>query len=355
MQFPKFLGWNRLLCTLSRIRPPCITMAQSRRWGIGAIVALVLSCVPVTYAQSPVELSFVDVTVDHWAMSHIEMLYGLGITGGCSNSPPRYCPGRSITRDQMAVFLVREAHGPEFVPPRATGNVFVDVPADHWAAAWIEQLFNDGITGGCGNLNFCPKAVVTRDQMAVFLLRAKEGIGYVPPAPTGGVFVDVSVGHWAAASIEELRRRKITFGCRVEYGQYETTRYYCPDDVVLRDQMAVFLMRAFPHPCGEPIARYCGPGGHGAAGPANSFRLGSNLTARLQLDPIVIESLIQYGSGFVDRDHNIVVPTRSPIEEYHGEPWRWVTGTLAADCSAIQWQFDGSGGGTATPAACEPY
>jgi hypothetical protein len=71
----------------------------------------------------------------------------------------------------MAVFLLRAEHGSSYVPPPATG-IFTDVPADYWAAAWIERLAAEGITGGCGNGNFCPGVTVTRDQMAVFLVKA---------------------------------------------------------------------------------------------------------------------------------------------------------------------------------------
>jgi hypothetical protein len=46
---------------------------------------------------------------------------------------------------------------------------FNDVPTDYWAAPWIKQLAAEGITGGCGSGNFCPKQAVTRAQMAVFL------------------------------------------------------------------------------------------------------------------------------------------------------------------------------------------
>ena len=47
---------------------------------------------------------------------------------------------------------------------------------------WIEQLFNEGITGGCGGGDYCPDAPVTRGQMAVFLLRTFAPL--TPPLPT---------------------------------------------------------------------------------------------------------------------------------------------------------------------------
>ena len=36
---------------------------------------------------------------------------------------------------------------------------------------WIKQLYNEGITSGCGGGNYCPENPVTRAQMAVFLVR----------------------------------------------------------------------------------------------------------------------------------------------------------------------------------------
>ena len=50
---------------------------------------------------------FADVPANHPLARWIEQLARDGITGGCSASPPLYCPGGSVTRGQMAVFLVR--------------------------------------------------------------------------------------------------------------------------------------------------------------------------------------------------------------------------------------------------------
>jgi hypothetical protein len=57
------------------------------------------------------------------------------------------------------------------VPPPATG-IFNDVPANDPFAPWIEYLFNQGVTAGCGNNNFCPDANISNGQMAVFLVKA---------------------------------------------------------------------------------------------------------------------------------------------------------------------------------------
>lgn len=185
---------------------------------------------------------FADVPPDHWAWSYIELLYEAGITAGCGISPLVYCPENTITRAQMAVLLLRGLHGSSYSPPSVgTSSGFGDVPPGYWAGAWIKELAAEGITSGCGNGNYCPEAPVTRDQMAVFLLRSEHGAAYSPPAVVGGTgFADVSDNHWAAAWIKQLDNEGITAGCG--------GGNYCPTTAVTRAEMAVFLVRTFNLP-----------------------------------------------------------------------------------------------------------
>jgi hypothetical protein len=184
--------------------------------------------------------TFEDVLDTYWAYSFIERLYNAGITGGCTTNPLNYCPEDTVTRAQMAVFLLRGIHGSSYSPPAVgVSTGFADVPTSHWAAAWIKQFAAEGITSGCGNGNFCPDTPVTRAQMAVFLLKSKHGVSYTPPAATG-VFTDVPVGYWADTWIEQLAAEDITGGCG--------GGNYCPDAPVTRAQMAVFLVKTFNLP-----------------------------------------------------------------------------------------------------------
>jgi hypothetical protein len=196
-----------------------------------------LTDITVSFTTGLYPVSFSDVPASYWAWSYIERLYAAGITGGCGGS--NYCPEQSVTRGQMAVFLERGMNGSSYTPPAATGSVFGDVPTSYWSASWVEKLYADGITGGCGGGNYCPEASVTRAQMAVFLLRAKHGSSYTPP-PATGVFPDVPTSYWAASWIEQLFAEGITGGCG--------GGNYCPDQAVTRGQMAVFLVRTFSLP-----------------------------------------------------------------------------------------------------------
>jgi len=97
----------------------------------------------------------------------VEELARRGVAGGCG--PRLYCPGDAVTRDQMAVFLLR-ALDPTLDPPVcAAPNTFADVPETSAYCRWIEELARRGITGGCGGGNYCPSAPVARDQMAAFV------------------------------------------------------------------------------------------------------------------------------------------------------------------------------------------
>jgi ELWxxDGT repeat protein len=114
---------------------------------------------------------FTDVPADFWAAPWIEQLAADGLTGGCSASPPAFCPDNGVTRAEMAVQLLKAKHGGAYTPPPATGTVFADVPAGFWAAPWIEQLAAEGIATGCGGGAYCPGHPVNRAEMAVFLTR----------------------------------------------------------------------------------------------------------------------------------------------------------------------------------------
>lgn len=124
------------------------------------------------FSPAPPVGTFSDVPLSYWAAGWIERLYIDGITAGCATNPLRYCPTGHVTRAEMAVFLLRAKHGASYVPPSATG-IFSDVPVSHWAAPWIEELYQEGITAGCGTnpLRYCPGSSVTRAEMGVFLLR----------------------------------------------------------------------------------------------------------------------------------------------------------------------------------------
>jgi hypothetical protein len=183
---------------------------------------------------------FTDVPQADIFHDDVEKLIRNSVTAGCGAGA--YCRNDSVTRAQMAVFLLKAEFGSGYTPPPCTGLVFDDVPCTgDTFDPWIEDLFAREITTGCGGANYCPGDAVTRAQMAVFLLKTELGAAYNPPNCTGLVFGDVPcTGSNFDPWIEDLSARNITGGCG--------GGNYCPGAPNTRGQMAVFLVKTFSLP-----------------------------------------------------------------------------------------------------------
>jgi hypothetical protein len=78
----------------------------------------------------------------------------------------------SAATDGSARFSNVEIWWHRSVSPAPAVATFNDVPTGHPFFQFVEALAASGITGGCGNGNYCPDAPLTRGQMAVFLSKA---------------------------------------------------------------------------------------------------------------------------------------------------------------------------------------
>jgi uncharacterized protein YkwD len=155
--------------------------------------------------------------------SDISWLVESGITTGCATG--YFCPKASVTREQMASFLKRAID-----LPSAPGDYFVD----DWASVHqddINRLAFARITGGCSSVQYCPSWTVTREQMAAFLVRA---LG-LESTDTDYFWDDE--GSPFEGDINAAAAAGITGGCG--------GGRYCTGDPVTREQMAAFLHRAF--------------------------------------------------------------------------------------------------------------
>ena len=135
-----------------------------QRWVMAVWMIRLLGGEPPTAGVS----RFDDVAAGQWWIRYAERLADRGITIGCTADPPQYCPDRSVTRAQMATFLVRAV---DLQPAQPAG--FTDTGGSVHAAN-IDALAAVGITVGCSAdpPRYCPDRSVTRAQMATFLYRA---------------------------------------------------------------------------------------------------------------------------------------------------------------------------------------
>jgi len=174
------------------------------------------------------------------------MCYEYGIVGGYPDG--YYRPEWPVSRAQMAGFIARAlAGGDGNVPPGPETPHFPDVGTDYWAYKYIEYAYANNIVNGYPNGEYWPELAVDRGQMAAFIARAivtptgEAGLaGYAPPETPS--FPDVPTDFWTYKHIEYIKSQGIV-------GGYPDGRYH-PGELCTRDQMAVFVARAFellPH------------------------------------------------------------------------------------------------------------
>lgn len=137
------------------------------------MAAFIMRSLGILSPPAPSQPTFIDVPPSHIFYAFIEELARRGITLGCGNDPQGnrlFCPTATVTREQMAAFIIR-ALG-VFNPPPPAIQRFDDVPPTHIFYAFIEEMALRGITLGCTPDLYCPQAGVSREQMAAFLGRA---------------------------------------------------------------------------------------------------------------------------------------------------------------------------------------
>lgn len=162
----------------------------------------------------------------------IEAILDAGITVGCSDRQ-QFCPDREITREELAAMLARALK-----LPAATKDYFVDDNGSIFEGA-INKIAEAGITQGCNppdNNRFCPKRVISREEMATLFVRAFD----LPITEETDRFRDDDQSIHEKG-IDRLAAAGITVGCNPP----ENDRF-CPTKSVIRGDLAVFLTRAIP-------------------------------------------------------------------------------------------------------------
>jgi DNA-binding beta-propeller fold protein YncE len=185
--------------------------------------------------------TFPDLLCYQWCYDEVQACVDAGIVAGYGDGC--YHWEVVVTRDQMAVYVARAlAGGDAYVDPPSGPPTFFDVSDDHWAYKYVEYAVANNIVAGYGDGSYRPDVPVDRAQMAVYIARSvvdptgDEGlISYVPPpTPT---FPDVPAYFWSFLHIEYCAGEGIVYG-------YLDGKYH-PEYLVTRDQMAVYICRAF--------------------------------------------------------------------------------------------------------------
>ena len=168
----------------------------------GAVFALAsLMAAGALHAATSYQVAYVTTTSGPAAGGTVVAIYGNQFVGGATVTVGGAAASAGVT-SSTRISATMPARGAGYLYDIAVDNPgtgvgvipagwfadFLDVPQASPFHTPVETIVRDGITSGCGGGNFCPSSSITRAQMAVFLLRAGHGSGYVPPPASGTLF-----------------------------------------------------------------------------------------------------------------------------------------------------------------------
>ena len=120
-----------------------------------------------TYVILSYDKSYADVDSSHWAYGAIRQLSAMQIVNGVNETD--FEPKKDVTRAEFITMLVR-ALGLE---AKKAAN-FTDVPANSWFADSMTAAIEAGLILGMDDKTLAPNAKLTREQMALLLVRAYQ-------------------------------------------------------------------------------------------------------------------------------------------------------------------------------------
>jgi hypothetical protein len=151
-------------CTPGRFCPKQLVTRQE------AAMLLVRAILRGDDFRAPAGAYFQDVPATHPLYRYIQKLVELGVTSGCRTG--YFCPNDTLDRGQLAILLSRArsySTFPALLFPGGPSN-YSDVPLGLYSYP-VQQMLDWGIDYGCDANRYCPGDKVTREQMAVALVR----------------------------------------------------------------------------------------------------------------------------------------------------------------------------------------
>ncbi|WP_136604258.1 DUF2252 family protein [Paenibacillus dokdonensis] len=196
--------------------------------GKATVYSMSNSVYMVAYAKPQ---TFTDIS-KHWAKGEIELLAGKRIVQG--TAAQTFSPDKTLTRAEFTALLSKAFALKE----NLTSASFIDVPGAAWYAGSVDAAHKAGIITGFPEGDFKPGEAVTREQMAVMIVKAAELAGKPLDAShnsgTAQLFTDSNrISGYAQAAVEACRESGIIKG--------NPDGSFTPDAPVTRAQAAVMV------------------------------------------------------------------------------------------------------------------
>jgi len=187
--------------------------------------------------QPPVaENPFTDVHTDHWFYDAVRFNFANNLMGPTSMDPVVFSPNMSLNRAMIVTILHRREGTP---PPVNAENPFSDVPQGQWFTDAVIWAAENGIVTGFGDGRFNPGANISRQDLAVILMRYADFKDYsFPTVTTYAPFADNDrISGYARDAVREAVQAGIITG--------RSGNMFAPLDNSTRAETAMMLYRFF--------------------------------------------------------------------------------------------------------------
>ena len=147
------------------------------------------------------EERFLDLS-GHWGRSSILALAEKGLVNGMDEH--HFEPDRKVTRAMFVTILGRMNGGVETL---SAPSSFRDVLPEDWFAPYVDWAASCGVVTGYDDGTFAPNREITREQMALILVRYCDAFGRrLPEGEAGAPFTDEgSISPWAFEAVLAAR------------------------------------------------------------------------------------------------------------------------------------------------------
>lgn len=156
-----------------------------------------------------VENSFTDVKTGDWFYDCVMTLAERNIISGMGDSI--FAPSNNISRAQLATILANLAKA----NLSDTATPFEDVSADAWYAKAVAWAYANGIVTGISETEFAPDANVSRQDMAVMIMRYVNNVAKVTLSETNAQTEfadDAKIAGYSKEAVYTMQRAGIIGG-----------------------------------------------------------------------------------------------------------------------------------------------
>ncbi|MBP1995156.1 S-layer homology domain-containing protein [Paenibacillus eucommiae] len=184
----------------------------------------------------------------HWAKDDIELLASKGIIEGMDEE--HFVPEARITRAQFAALIARAL---DLKAGGTARSPFTDVAQGSWYEDAVNSAYSAGIIQGKTNISFAPAAPITREEMAVMLMRAKlHASGATSASASASASVSVSVEKLPTTivlefhdigSISDWAMKDVDLAVRLGIMNGRADASFVPQGLATRAEAAVVLKR----------------------------------------------------------------------------------------------------------------